>query len=167
MSLSPQILVAGAGNEYMSDDGVGVYVVETLQQQAPTHIACRNCGTDLLKIASENQLYQSVIIVDAIRSGDEPGSIHWFAPVDLSSYSASQSVHQLSLIENLLLIPLMNANFRQTSFYLVGIEPGDLHQGAGLSLSVQKSADRIIELLQTENGVNSVMSYCLKTEPVL
>jgi len=164
MSPSPQILVVGAGNEYMSDDGVGVYVVETLQQMSPAHIACRNCGTDLLKIASENRLYQSVIIVDAIRSGDEPGSIHWFAPVDLSSYSSSQSVHQLSSIENLLLIPLMNANFRQTRFYLVGIEPGDLHQGAGLSRSVQNSADRIIKLLQSKEGVNQVINQCFKLE---
>jgi len=167
MSTYPQILVVGAGNEYMSDDGVGVHVVEALQQQPLTHISSRNCGTDLLKIATENRSFQSVIIVDAIRSGDKPGSIHWFAPVDVGSYSASQSVHQLSLIENLLLIPLMNANFRQTNFYLVGIEPGDLHQGTGLSPAVQESADQIIELLQTENGVKSVMQRCLSTEPVL
>ncbi len=166
MTNDQQILVVGIGNEYMGDDGVGVYVIEALQQQSLTYIACRNCGTDLLRIASENRPYQSVIIVDAVRVGDKPGSIHWFAPVDVSSHSASQSVHQLSLIDNVLLLPLMNFHFKQTQFYFVGIEPGNLHQRLGLSPPVQKSADSLADLLGTESGVEQVIENCKRVTAV-
>lgn len=157
--------VVGIGNDYMSDDGVGIYIVEKLMGLAPPHLDLLNCGTDLLRLAPHDRLSQTIIIVDAIRVGDSPGSIHWFAPDDVRTTSAHHSVHQLSILENLKLLPLMNTSFSTVNFVIVGIEPGDLHFEQQLTSQVRQSADQIVEMLKTVEGTKKVIANCVR-EPV-
>ena len=160
MKSGAEIQVVGVGNDYMGDDGVGIHVVDELRRAEPAHLDLLDCGTDLLRIASQHRPCQSIIIVDAIRVGERPGSIHWFAPDDVQNASVNQSVHQLSIIENLKLLPLMNAYFSQSLFHIVGIEPGNLHFGQELSAEVQTSADRLVDMLACETGARRVLAKC-------
>jgi hydrogenase maturation protease len=154
------MLVAGAGNDLMGDDGAGIYVINKLEELNPDHVDLRNCGTDLFRLATARQHYEQIILVDAIRANEPPGSIHWFTPDHIGNYSVSGSVHQLSVMEILSLLPLMNANFRGSEFYIVGIEPGDFTYQQGLSAAVQKSAEMVFQLLSTSEGCQRVLNNC-------
>ncbi|MBD3275855.1 MAG: hydrogenase maturation protease [Candidatus Marinimicrobia bacterium] len=160
MASQNTMLVAGAGNDLMGDDGAGIYVIDRLEELNPSHIDLRNCGTDLFRLGTASQHYQKVILVDAIRANEPPGSIHWFTPDHIGNYSVSGSVHQLSVMEILSLLPLMNANFRGSEFYIVGIEPGDFTYQQGLSGEVQQSAEKVFQLLSTPGGCQQVLKNC-------
>ena len=160
MTSQNSMLVAGAGNDLMGDDGAGIYVINKLEEMNPDHIDLRNCGTDLFRLATARQHYEKVILVDAIRANKPPGSIHWFTPDHIGNYSVSGSVHQLSVMEILSLLPLMNANFSGSEFYLVGIEPGDFTYQQGLSAAVQKSAEKVFQLLSTQSGCQQILNNC-------
>jgi len=160
MTSQNTMLVAGAGNDLMGDDGAGIYVINRLEALDPSHIDLRNCGTDLFRLATARRHYEKIILVDAIRVNEPPGSIHWFTPDHIGNYSVSGSVHQLSVMEILSLLPLMNAYFSGSEFYLVGIEPGDFTYQQGLSAEVQHSADQVFELLSTQSGCEQVLANC-------
>lgn len=160
MTSQNAMLVAGAGNDLMGDDGAGTYVIQRLEEMAPAHIDLRNCGTDLFRLATVNRHYEKIILVDAIRADEPPGSIHWFTPDHIGNYSVSGSVHQLSVLEILSLLPLMNAHFRGSEFSIVGIEPGDFRYQQGLSAEVQISAEKVLQLLSTQKGCQQVFENC-------
>jgi hydrogenase maturation protease len=71
-----RILVIGVGNEYRSDDAVGLVVARRLRQlslENVTVIEESGEGTDLMESWKGAHM---VIIVDAASSGAKPGTIH-------------------------------------------------------------------------------------------
>lgn len=160
MSAQPDILVVGAGNELMGDDGAGPAVVTVLEPMAHPHLDTFQCGTDLFRLATVNRFYPQVIIVDAVRTGATPGSIHWFAPRHAHRFQVSGSVHQLSLLEIISLLPLMTDLLAHTEFSLVGIEPGPLQTDQGLSPPVAAAVRQVSRDLSTPNGTAAVIRRC-------
>jgi hydrogenase maturation protease len=69
-------VILGIGNLLRSDDGVGLHVIEKLGEE---HLAV---GVDLKEASSGLDMldamkgYDRLILVDAIKSGGEPGSIY-------------------------------------------------------------------------------------------
>jgi len=160
MSAQPDMLVVGAGNEYMGDDGAGIAVVAALEQMACPHLNTFQCGTDLFRLATVDRFYSHMLIVDAVRTGDPPGSIHWFAPCHAHRFRKSGSVHQLSLLEILSLLPLMTALLETTEFSLVGIEPGPLRTERRLSPPVAAAVRQVTRDLRTPHGTAAVIRRC-------
>jgi len=156
----PDTLVVGVGNEYMGDDGAGCMVVNALSELNLHHLEVLDCGTDLFQLASVNRRYQTIVIVDSIAAGEPPGRIHWFAPRHAVSFSMSGSVHQLSILEVLQLLPLMTDLLEGVEFYIIGIEPGILEFQEPLSSEVAAAVTRLVDTLKTEPGVESVLQWC-------
>ncbi len=72
------ILIVGAGNEFRSDDGVGPIVAKKLGQLMYEKVSIRRCikdGTELLELCKG---HKCVYLIDAVRSGCEPGKIFRF-----------------------------------------------------------------------------------------
>ena len=70
------MLVIGIGNEYRSDDGVGLAVAVHLQDmnlEDVTVITNSGDGADLLEILLEAE---DVALVDAVNSSGKPGCVH-------------------------------------------------------------------------------------------
>ncbi len=160
------ILVVGAGNDLMGDDGAGIYVVNQLEALNPPHLDLRNCSTDLFRLATVCQHYEKIILVDAIRTYEPPGSIHWFMPEHAGNYSMNGSAHQLSVMDVLSLLPLMNAHFRDSDFFVAGIEPGNVSHQQGLSAEVQTAADEVVHLLATPKGCRKIFDACASHDTI-
>lgn len=160
MSSQNNILVVGAGNEYMGDDGAGCQVVSALERMALTHLDTFQCGTDLFRLATIEKYYHHVIIADAARTGDSPGSIHWFAPHHAHRFRMSGSVHQLSILEIISLLPLMTSFLESSIFSVVGIEPGPIHMEPRLSSPVEAAVHRVSRDLSTPHGTAVVIRRC-------
>lgn len=67
-------LVIGVGNLLRCDDGVGIHVVNRLKAEAP-EIDAVDLSTASIEILEAMRGYDRVIVVDAIKTGAEPGTI--------------------------------------------------------------------------------------------
>ena len=74
------LTIIGCGNLNRSDDGVGVLVAQRLQQfitnhPAP-HVRVLDCGTAGIEVMFQARGSRSLILIDASKTGAEPGAIH-------------------------------------------------------------------------------------------
>ena len=137
----------GMGNWLMRDDAVGLHVVDGIRDRI--HSAC----VTVLNVEDviENYVYRiadsdcdNVVIIDAIQSGAETGSVLFCRLNELDEITNNFSTHKLSLI---LSGKVLETHDKKVWF--LGIEARDIDYGTGLSDDVKKSADIIRDLLLT------------------
>jgi hydrogenase maturation protease len=73
--VSTEPLVIGIGNSLRCDDGIGLLVTEKLNAELPAVNAIIG-ATDHLSLLTQWEGNDTVIVVDAIVTGSEPGTIH-------------------------------------------------------------------------------------------
>jgi hydrogenase maturation protease len=74
----PRLIVIGCGNLARSDDGAGVEVVRALSRRgcaADSTVKLIDAGTSGMDVMFAARGAQQVVIIDACRSGSEPGAI--------------------------------------------------------------------------------------------
>jgi hydrogenase maturation protease len=135
-------LVIGLGNEHRRDDRCGLDVVRSLRARLGVEARLLEGGDDATDLLDLWEGAALVYVVDAIRSGRPPGTIHrvevdrTVAPTELPR----TSTHGLSLGDA---IALARALGRLPSRLVVfGIEAGDLSTGSGLTPAVAAAVDR-------------------------
>jgi hydrogenase maturation protease len=80
--MEAQILVAGVGNSWLTDDGFGGHVVRRLEQrELPSGVQVMDFGTGGLDLAYEVMRgYHGLILIDASPQGGEPGTLYVLEP---------------------------------------------------------------------------------------
>jgi hydrogenase maturation protease len=80
--LEKQILVAGIGNAWLSDDGFGGEVVKRLEgRELPSGVSVMDFGTGGLDLAYEVMRgYDALVLVDISRQGGEAGTLYVMEP---------------------------------------------------------------------------------------
>jgi hydrogenase maturation protease len=143
-------LLIGIGNEYRSDDGVGLLVVRMIRRkQLPSVIVKEESGEGAALMESW-QGFQNVIIVDAVSSDAKAGAVFRIdakkdtVPIKFFHYST----HAFSVSEAIELARVMNVLPPKLSVY--GIEGNDFTAGTTISLLVQQAAHKIIEQIVKE-----------------
>jgi len=148
----PVVVVAGLGSEYRRDDGAGPLVAARAVQEAG---AGRDIGPmadplDLLGIWDGADL---VVVVDAVRSGAPPGTVHVVElgaePGASVSRSTTTSTHGIGLAGVLRLARAVG--HAPVRVAVVGIEGEDFGRGTGLSPAVDAALPtavrRVVELI--------------------
>lgn len=94
-------LVLGIGNLLLRDDSVGVHAVRYLQQTTPEEfgLRCVDVGTLSFTLAEMIEEAPRLIVVDAARMGDVPGTVRSFQDADLDRFlrKPRQSMHEVGL----------------------------------------------------------------------
>ncbi len=77
-----QILVAGVGNAWLQDDGFGGEVIRRLEAEGmESGVTVLDFGTSGLDLAYEVMRgYDAMVLVDATRQGDVPGTLYVMEP---------------------------------------------------------------------------------------
>ena len=92
-------LVLGLGNPLLRDDAVGILVAERLKpllaDQAGIEVDVDYWGG--LRLMERMVGYERAIVIDAILSGAEPGTVHVLAPGELPT-QRSASAHDVNLV---------------------------------------------------------------------
>lgn len=136
---APRVVVAGMGSEYRRDDGAGPAVAEEVTRLV---IGVTNLGPladplDLLGLWDGAAL---AVVVDAVRSGDEPGTVRLIdldeTPAD-GAGAGPTSTHGISLAGTLRLARAVGNPPRRV--VVVGVEGEDFSQGLGLSPAVERA----------------------------
>jgi hydrogenase maturation protease len=96
--MSMKTLVIGAGNLLRADDGVGLRVIDALRREDLEEGVDLNDDSAGLDIVTAIAGYDRVILVDAIKSGGEPGTIY---RLSLEDFEKRQTVHSFSTHVNM------------------------------------------------------------------
>ncbi len=102
--MSVDTLVVGLGNPILGDDGVGWRVAEQVRERLDdpaVDVLCLSLGG--LALMEHLAGYRRAIIVDAMTTGAEPGSLHRLLALEMDELGVQHtaSVHDLSLLSAL------------------------------------------------------------------
>ena len=142
-----QPLVIGVGNRFRRDDAVGPLVADRLAGRGFRVIEASGEGAALIETWNPEQ---SVVLIDAARSGAEPGTVHRFdaATQVLPSGLFHYSSHQFAVAEA---IELARALGRLPERLIVyGIEGADFGHGEGLTPAVEGTAEALTKRIAEE-----------------
>lgn len=146
------ILVLGIGNILLRDEGVGVRVIEQMQNMhLPDDVDLIDGGTagaDLLDVLAERK---KVIVIDAIQADCEPGTVLRFTADDLTQPDrAGMSLHDFGLGEALKMTKQLGC--APEDVVIFGIKPKDISCGLELSEKISESIPRVVELVLEETA---------------
>jgi hydrogenase maturation protease len=143
-------LLIGVGNEYRSDDGVGLIVARKIYEKLIPSVTVKEESGEGAALMEAWQGFQNVIIVDAVSSGAMPGTIFRIdanketVPIKFFHYST----HAFSVSEAIELARVMNVLPPKIVVY--GIEGNNFAAGTTISLLIQQAAQKIIEQIITD-----------------
>jgi len=150
------VLVAGIGNIFLSDDGFGVEVVK--------HIDATRWPVDVRKDVTVSDFgirgvhlsyellngYDALVLVDAMPLGEAPGTVVTFEPDVESIDAASVDAHSMSPAVVLGLLAGLGADLPHV--VVVGCQPLTLEEGMGLSdvvtAAVAPAAEAVLQVVQ-------------------
>jgi hydrogenase maturation protease len=149
---SVRTLVLGMGNLLCSDDGVGLHIIEALRKEdlgEDVDLVEGLTGLDLLEKIKD---VGRIIIVDAIKAGSEPGSIHKFSLEDLKD---KHTLHSFSTHLNMDISTMFELGEKLSpgkitgDVTIVAIEAEDIETISDrCTLKVEKAIPKAVEMIR-------------------
>ncbi len=139
-------LVLGLGNILLSDEGLGVRVVQRLREshRFSPEIRVMDGGTLGLDLLPYLEGVDHLLVIDALEMGEEPGTIIRLVGDEVpASLSTKISPHQMGLADLLAAARLQGLYPQEV--VLLGMQPGSIDTGLDLSPPVEAQVDRLID----------------------
>jgi hydrogenase maturation protease len=145
-----RIVIVGAGNWLLSDEGFGVHVVKYLAEnyEFPDEVEIFDAGTLGLSGAYALESADAVYVVDAVNGEGRPGEIRLYDKehvMMLDRIPGKLSPHQLGIREMLLVTQLRGK--LPAELVLFGVIPVSLGPGIVLSPLVEISVKAMAQML--------------------
>jgi len=144
-------LILGLGNILLSDEGLGVRVVERLGEsyRFPPEVQLMDGGTLGLDLLPYLEGVDHLLVIDALETGEEPGTITRLVGDEVpASLSVKISPHQMGLADLLAAAQLQGLYPQEV--VLLGMQPGSLDPGLDLSPQVEAQLDRLMDEMLIE-----------------
>jgi len=138
---APLPLVIGLGNDHRGDDRSGLEVARALRPRLEGKARVEECGSEGIALLEIWRDAERVLVVDSVRSGAPPGTVHRLEGDDgsLARFRTGTSTHGLSLSEAVALAKGLGSLPRHLVVY--GIEAENLEMGVGLSPPVARGVE--------------------------
>lgn len=143
-----KVLILGIGNMLHKDDGLGVFIVNEIinsVKDLPKYVEVADGGVlgyDLLPLMSGRE---KIIIVDALKAGDIPGSIYRFPAKHLADSNNKFSLHEMGVKK---IIDMLTLTGETPEIEIIGVVPEDIQTlEIGISDSVKKSIPKAVEYI--------------------
>ena len=125
--MQKRILLMGAGNTVMADEGIGPRCVEALDEwfDFPENVDVTDVGTTGLAMLDLLREYTHVIVLDAAKDTGHPaGTVVLYTPEDLAAHQVLHSAHDMRLIDVLQSATLIGIELE--SVVIVGVQIKDM-----------------------------------------
>lgn len=148
------IKIIGIGQSLRGDDAAGLEAVRLWQERYQADIERPNLQVELAEspgigLLSLLEGTKTVILVDAVHSNAESGTIHLLSEDQLESFSnGSGSAHGLGVAETLSLGRKLMPSAMPEELLLIGIEAGDLSLGESLSPDVEMALPEVVHRIE-------------------
>ena len=147
-----KILVLGAGNLLLSDEGFGVHMVRYLEQHytVPDSVELFDAGTMGIMATHKIEESELVYIVDVVAVDGEPGTVLRYGKEDfmLNRIPVKLSPHQAG-VQEMLLVSEMRGRCPDDIF-LLGVIPFSTEPGSTLSPLLEKRCREVADALVVE-----------------
>ena len=151
---SHHIVIVGIGNELNGDDGFGIYLSEKLQanlssaadetggaRKAGTKVFVAHTAPENFVGSIVNERPSHVIFLDVAHFSGEPGQIRLLTAEDLANMeTATHRIPLPRIIERIL-------SFHECHIVIVGVQPGSMEVGGGLTPEIKAAADELYRFL--------------------
>ncbi len=148
MEQTTRIAVVGLGNILLRDEGVGVKVIEELQKKYAffPDVKIIDGGTSGFALLTNIEGYNKLLVVDAVKAGNKPGTIYKFKRGDINvNIPQTLSVHDIGFFEALEQWKILGF---EPEVIFFGIEPQDIVSwGFELTPVVQENIPKLITLI--------------------
>ena len=144
------ILIIGIGNPYRGDDAVGLRIAQDIKKKSPDHVNVIEQSGEGISLMDSWKDSDAVILIDAVHSGAQPGTIHRFdvhtqtIPTKFFHYST----HAFGVAEAIELARALKQLPKNLIVY--GIEGKCFEAGIGLSLEVEKAVEKVMLRVKQE-----------------
>ncbi len=151
-----RVLVACVGNIFLCDDGFGSHVAaELARRQVPDDVRVEDYGIRSVHLVYElMDGYDVLVLVDTVgRQTGPPGTLFVIEPeIPVAAADALLDPHDLSPGGAMELVPLLGGSVDR--ILVVGVQPGTLGEGIGLSdavaAAVEPAADLVLAVVSRE-----------------
>jgi hydrogenase maturation protease len=142
-------VVIGVGNRWRRDDAAGFEVIDGLRERVDDDVALVESDGEPTRLLDSFALATQVIMVDAVVTGAEPGTIHRFTNEELpDQMGIGQSSHLVGLINTVELGKLLGK--LPNGLVLIGIEATDFGNGEGMTDPVAVGVATAVEAVLDE-----------------
>jgi len=144
-------LILGVGNLLLSDEGVGLHVLERLAAtyNLPEEVQTLDGGTLGLDLLYYLEGVENLLIIDAVEMGKEPGTLLRLEGDEVPAFlSIKISPHQIGIPDMLFAAKLKDLYPRNVVLW--GVQPGVLDIGLDLSPPIAARVDELVEKVMDE-----------------
>jgi hydrogenase maturation protease len=145
------IAVIGMGNPLMSDEGVGVRIIASLQAaELANRVDILDLGTSSMRAVHALEGRDAVVFVDCALMGTAPGTIRRFTPEEVESRKAQPrlSLHEGDLLNTIALARRLGT--APPTIVIFGIEPDLIEPGESLSAALACHLEDYVVAIQQE-----------------
>lgn len=142
------LLLIGIGNEFKGDDGLGPLVAREMKRRSLPGVEIVEESGEGTSLMQAWEGARQVMIVDAVSSGQIPGTLHWFdvATTPLPRKFFHSSSHTFGLAEAIELARELHTLPQAMLVY--GIEGEAFEAGVGLSERVVQSVPELLRIME-------------------
>lgn len=140
-----ETVVIGVGNTILSDDGIGVHAARLLQNDSrvPTGVTILDGGTIGLELVPYAADASRVLLLDAMNSGKEPGTLARMTGKDMLGTTSGWSAHQLGVAD--LVAALLLVSTHPQEIVVLGVQPASTDWGTSLSPAVDAALITLVD----------------------
>ncbi|MEF8779532.1 MAG: hydrogenase maturation protease [Haloferacaceae archaeon] len=145
-----QVAVVGVGNPIMGDDGLGERIVEELEGLPETDtgdVTLTHAGTTAFFALEAMSGSETAVVIDAIATGEEPGTVQRYRWVDgsFAGEVPEMTMHDFSFAEAL--HAGREAYDLPDELLIFGVEPARVEASMELSEPVEAAVPELVELV--------------------
>lgn len=148
-------LVLGIGNTLLSDEGLGIHLLEYLRARHPEipGVSWVDGGTLSFTLAPLIEEHENLIVLDAAQLNRAPGAIRLLTGAEMDAFvgHGKRSVHEVGLIDLLTIARLQERLPERRA--LLGIQPAEFgwgdHPGAAVSRAIPEAAAQVLNLIHS------------------
>ena len=146
-----RITVLGVGNILFADEGVGVRVVERLQEQYefPDNVLILDGGVLGLGLLGFMVDSDDLVVVDTVKYGNAPGTLYRLEGDEVPKrFLDKTSIHEVDFLEALTACEALD---KVPKTVIIGVEPQDIESlSIELTPTIAKQVDPIIAMVLKE-----------------
>jgi hydrogenase maturation protease len=146
--LTTKTLVLGLGNVLMGDEGIGVYVVRSLEKESlPENVECLDGGTGGFTLLEPLENAGRIIIIDAANDGNPIGTVTRTTPKFSRDYPPTLTAHDVGM-KDLLDMFYIQGGHHDIILYAITIDPKQpirMSLSEGGEKAAAKAAQQIIK----------------------
>jgi len=142
-----QTLILGIGNELLGDEGVGVHAARLLlKENLPKQIKIVEVGTAILDALPDLEQADRVIILDAMKDDQPPGTVYKISLDHCSGASCIASMHGFDIFR----VMALAGRSTPPPVMVFGVEPQEINWSLDLSTSVTESMPYLLDAVRAE-----------------